>query len=226
MSTTAPAPAATATDAQAGPAVAGETGLRHARRVAATVMLGHDFDVVVIPPAVRLLVFDAQIGKMDLVIEVRKVVFASPLANLVLAPIRFVVGVSPPSVARMQPRLIVALELVVEDDSTDVCTALSQPLCCPFIGAVHLDVVFPLALAFEAVPQCLAVALLAVSVLFQETAACLGQRDPVLTRTGQPGGLDEPLVAEVPEVACARAERSIPAIAKITTGDHRSCDPA
>ena len=51
-------------------------------------MLGRHFDIVVLPPAIVLLVFDAQIGEMDLVVEVRQVVFDRPISDVVLSPIR------------------------------------------------------------------------------------------------------------------------------------------
>lgn len=116
--------------------------------------------------------------------------------------------------------MVLTLEFMIEDDPIDPSTALRQPLRGPFIGAIDLDVMFPLALAFEAIPQGLAVTVRAVSMPFQQTAACLGQRDRVLTRTGHASGLDEPLVAEVPEVASARTQRPIPLVAEIMTGDH------
>src|SRR5262245_17336688 len=102
----------------------------------------------------------------------------------------------------------------------DACTALAQPRRGALVRAIDVDVVLPLPLAFEAVPQRLAVTLSTVSTSFQETAARLCQRDRVLARTGHARGLDEPLVAEVPKIASARTQPPIPVVAKITTGDH------
>jgi hypothetical protein len=49
----------------------------------ATVLRGDDLDVLGLTAAIRLLVLDADVGEVDLVIEVRQVVFVRPFANLV-----------------------------------------------------------------------------------------------------------------------------------------------
>jgi hypothetical protein len=47
------------------------------------IVRGDDLEVLALPAAIRLLVLDADIGEVDLVIEVRQVVLIRPLANLI-----------------------------------------------------------------------------------------------------------------------------------------------
>jgi hypothetical protein len=80
--TTAAATAAAATDSQTRPSVTRETCLGDARAVSAAIVFRNDLDVVVIPAAVCLAVFDAQVREVHFVIEVREIVVARPFANL------------------------------------------------------------------------------------------------------------------------------------------------
>ena len=73
-------------------------------------------DVFVVAPAVDLLVLDAQVRKVDLVVEVREVVVVRPFFNLMGLSIGPAVAVPIPF---MKPLLVLALELVVEDDMVD-----------------------------------------------------------------------------------------------------------
>jgi hypothetical protein len=73
-----------------------------------------DLDVLVIPPAVELLVFDPQVGKMDLVIEVGEVVVVCPCLDLVRLAIGPAIRVVAVPIPLVQPLLVLALELVVE----------------------------------------------------------------------------------------------------------------
>ena len=54
---------------------------------------GQYLDVLVLTAPVDLFVLDTKVGKMNLVVEVRQVVFGGPGANLLLGPIRMAVVV-------------------------------------------------------------------------------------------------------------------------------------
>ncbi|MBA2304164.1 MAG: hypothetical protein H0W08_16235 [Acidobacteria bacterium] len=56
---------------------------------------------------------------MNLIVEVRQVVFSGPGANLILGPIRMTIVVITVTIVLVQPLLIVPLQLIVEDDSVD-----------------------------------------------------------------------------------------------------------
>ena len=164
-------------------------------------MLGRHLDVVVLPPAVRLLILDTQVREMNLVIEIRQVVLKRPVADFVFGPIRMSVVVGAVAIPLVEPRLVLTLELVVEDDPFHPCAAVRQPLRVALVRAIDLDVVFQLALAFEAVPERLAVALVAVTMVFEHAASFLGQRDGMLAGAWHPDGLDQSLLAEVSQAA-------------------------
>ena len=98
--------------------------------------------------------------------------------------------------------------------------ALEQACLCLLVGAIDLDVVFEFPLAFEARVERLVVLVVAVSVALQKAAAILRQDDRVVAIARHADGLDQPLFAEMPQVARARIGRSIVVVSEVTTGDH------
>jgi hypothetical protein len=99
----------------------------------------------------------------------------------------------------VQPALILALQLVVEDDAFDGGAALQETCLSLFAGAIELEVVFQFTLTRQAAVEGLVVFAVAVSVAFQKAAACLGQRDRLVAVPGHSRGLDQPLLTEVPK---------------------------
>jgi hypothetical protein len=69
-------------------------------------------DVLVALSSVRL-VLDAVIGEMHLAVEVREVVFARPLANLLLIAIRSSVAIRSVAIVLLQELLVLALQCPV-----------------------------------------------------------------------------------------------------------------
>jgi hypothetical protein len=139
--------------------------------VRAAIVRGDDLNVLVVFQAVSVPIFDAQIRKMDLIIKVRQLVFGGPFADLVIGPIRVAVVVIAVPIALMEPALVLPLELVIEHDPLDPRVTLGQPLRGAFVGAIDLEVVFELPLAFDARPEGLAVALVAVPMVFEDASA-------------------------------------------------------
>jgi hypothetical protein len=164
-------------------------------------MDGHDFDVNVVPPPILVLVLDAGIREMDLLVEVRQVVLASPCLNLVWVSIGMAVVVVSVAITLVEPLLVVALELVVQNDALDSRTALLQTLRLAFERAIDLNVVFELPLAFNARVEGLAAFPVAVTVGLEQAAAFLRQRYGVVARAWHTGRLDEPLLAKMSKVA-------------------------
>src|SRR5947209_5552721 len=197
---TAAAASAAPANTQARSAVTREARPRHARRVSTAIMLGRDLDVLVIFAPVPVPILDAQVGEVHLVIEVRQVVVVCPFADLFVGSIGVAIVVGAITIALMEPALVLALELVVEDDPFHAPAAVSQALCFAFVCAIDLEVVFPLPFAFKAVPERLAVALVAASMMFEEAPTFLRQRDGMLARAGHPNRFYEPLLSEMPQV--------------------------
>lgn len=102
----------------------------------AAIVLGRDLDVLVVLVSVPVAIFDSQIGEVDLLIEVRKVVLMCPFADLFVRPIRMAVVVGPVAIAFVKPALVVTLEFVVEKDAFDLRVALRQALRGAFVGAI------------------------------------------------------------------------------------------
>jgi hypothetical protein len=188
--------------------------------VSAAIVLGHHVNIIVVQAPVRLLVLDPQIREVHLAVEVRQVVVGRPVADLFRSAIGVAVVVAAFPVALVQPALIVALELVVEDDAVDACAAGLQALRLALVGAIDLQVVFEFALAFDTVLERLPPILIAIPMALEKAASVLRQRHCGLAVTGHPDGLDEPLFAQVPEIAGARVCRTVVAVAEVTTGDN------
>jgi hypothetical protein len=161
-----------------------------------------DFDILMIPASVELFVFDPQVREMNLVVEVREVVVARPflyLVRLAIGPTAALLAVSIPLV---QPSLILALELVVEDDSFDACVALGEPLRLLQIGVVDLAIMLDLARLHEAGVELLAVVLMTlVAMGVENISTAVRQDDDVLSMTVQPLSSDEPFFSEMSQVA-------------------------
>ena len=221
VASAAASPAAASTDdAEARSAVTSEAGASHAGGMRASVMLSNHLDVVVGPAAVGILIFNAKVREVHLTVEIRQVVLEGPGPNLLLGAIGMAVVACTVAIPLVQPALVVALELVVEQDPFDPGIALGQAVGCAFVGAIDLKVVLALALAFEAMPERLTAVLAVVTMALEQASSFPRECYAVLAGAGHSSGLDQALLAEVAEVAFARVVLPVAAIAEITTGDH------
>jgi len=111
---------------------------------------------------------------------------------------------------------------VVEDDAINHRAPALQACCSAFVRTIDLNVVCEFPLAFGAMPEGLAVALIAVSIamMLEQTSAVLRERDDVLARARQPHRLNESLLPKMSQIARAWIERPVVLVAEITTGDH------
>lgn len=75
------------------------------------------------PPAVELLILDPQIRKMHPFVDVWQLVFECPCLDLSRVAVRMAVVVVAVAIALTQPLLVLALQLVVQDDALDVRVA-------------------------------------------------------------------------------------------------------
>ena len=83
-----------------------------------------DLDVFDIATTVGPLVFEAEIGKVNVAVEVRQIVLLGPLFDLFRIAVRTAVGVRMIAVAIVEELLVLALQLVVEHHAINpyVCT--------------------------------------------------------------------------------------------------------
>ena len=105
------------------------------------------------------------------------------------------------AVTGMQPLLVLTLELVIEYDTVNVFTAGFQDRRFALERAIDLQVVFELALSFDALPEGLAGFVFAVPVAFEKALAGLRQADREFPGAGHADGFDQPLLAQVSQIA-------------------------
>ena len=79
----------------------------------------HDLEILMSRAAVAVLVLDPRVREPNVPIVVRQLVFPCPPCNLFRLAIRPTIAVLLPAIALVEESLIVALQLVVEDDSPD-----------------------------------------------------------------------------------------------------------
>lgn len=111
----------------------------------ASVMLGRDLDVLPSDIAASVFIFDADVGEMNLIVEVRQLVLTSPLLNLFETPIRSAVAIAIAAIAFLEKALILAFQLPIELHAQNSGIAVLQPLRCLQVGAIELRVVGSLA---------------------------------------------------------------------------------
>jgi hypothetical protein len=87
--------------------------------VSAAVVRREQFDVLVKLPAIHL-VLDSVVGKVNLVIEVRQIVLARPVAELVPVAGWTAIGVGAIAVGLLQEFLVLAFQILFEDDAPDL----------------------------------------------------------------------------------------------------------
>lgn len=176
----------------------------------------HDFDILVIAAPVELLVFDAQIRKMHLLVEVWEVVVVGPFLDLMWLAIGPSIGVVAVGIPLVQPMLILMLELVIQNDAVDVGLALSELLRFAKVRLVDLRVVFDLAGLDQPRIELLAVLLIAVRAMrVQEIATTVREDDHMVPMTVEALSSNQPLFAQVAEVARTWISRSAVVVSKV-----------
>src|SRR5438067_6210093 len=149
-----------------------------------------DLDILVLTSAVERLVLDAQVGEVDLAIEVRKTVREGPAFDLILVAIRAPVVVVSLAIPLVRPLLIVTLQLVVEHHAFDLSIPGHEAFRNAQIGLVDLRIVFELPPASETCVERLARLLVAGSMVLQQLASTLGQDDRDVAATSDADRVD------------------------------------
>jgi hypothetical protein len=122
------------------------------------------------------------------------------------------VVVVPVQVVLVEPALVLGPELVVEDDAVDLRAELVEVFGFASVGAIDLDVVFQFPLASEALVERLAGTLVPCAMALQEATPFLREHDGMVAGTRNAMGLDEALLAEMPEMARTRIELAVAAL--------------
>jgi hypothetical protein len=112
---------------------------------------------------------------------------------------------------------------VVEDDALNVRAGLEKTCFRVFVRSIDLEVVFELALARETRAERLVMVPIEVPMALEEAAPVLRKADRMVAVSGHARGLDQPLFAQVPQVARTWIGGVAVVVAEITTGDHSEC---
>jgi hypothetical protein len=145
--------------------------------MSAAIVLGHDLDVFVLVAPVQL-VLNPEVGEVDLVVEVRQLVLVRPALDLARVAIGAAVAVRSAAIMFLEPLLILAFELLVEDDAMDICALFVKTLCFAQVGAIQLRVVRQLARPVHAgVEGLVALAAVLAAVALQKAVTAFGERD-------------------------------------------------
>ena len=78
-----------------------------------------ELDVLVKLSAIEL-VLDSVVGEMNLIVEVRQIVFTRPATDLVLVATRAAVAVGATAVGLLQELLVLALQVLFKDDAPNL----------------------------------------------------------------------------------------------------------
>jgi hypothetical protein len=141
----------------------------------AAIVLGHHLDILMTVASVKF-VLNPEVGEADAIVEVRQVVLTRPVFDLVPIAIGSSIAVWSAAVPFLEPRLILALELVVEHDAPNLCPLVAKPFVFSQAGAIELDVMLQLTRPAHASVERLLPCIVAVAAVgFQEVVASLGQ---------------------------------------------------
>src|SRR5687767_11908559 len=111
----------------------------------AAIVAGDNLKILMPRAAVAVLVLDPRIREPDVPIVVRQLVFPRPTRDLFGLTVRPAVAVLLAAIALVEESLIVALQLVVEDDAPNPTALAAETLLGALVGAIDLGVVRQLA---------------------------------------------------------------------------------
>jgi hypothetical protein len=169
-------------------------------------MLGRDLDILPADVAVGVLILDANVRKVNLLVEERQAALARPLFDLFRRAVGPAVAVAVAAIALLQEALILPFQLAVEFDAKDARLARLEPFCGLHVRAIELRVVGALPRAIGARVEGLAGIRGCVSMALEQTAAVLRQRDRAFPFV-EGHALHETLPLERPDI--------IPTVARI-----------
>jgi hypothetical protein len=166
-------------------------------------MLGHHLDVLVMLAAIEH-VLDAEVGEMDVVAEVRQVVFGGPALDVARVAIGPPIAVGATAIGFLEPILILTFEFLVEDDTPNVGALLAKALRFAEVSAIQLRVMGQLAASVHAsIEGLLTPAAVIPAVPLQETVPAVRERHRSLAAV-QRHGFQQALMAKMAQVGIAR----------------------
>ena len=145
------------------------------------IVTGYDLEILMPRAPISVLVLDPRIREPDVPIVVRQLVLPRPACDLFRLTVRPPVAVLLAPIALVEEPLIVALELVVEDDALNLAALAAEALFGALIGAVDLRVVRELAglpdAGVEALAELVGALVSLVTVRLEQLTSAICQRD-------------------------------------------------
>lgn len=174
-------------------------------------------------PAVDL-VLNAVVREMHLIIEVRQLVLARPLANLVPVAAWSAVAVRPVAVVVLQELLVFALQVLFEDDTSDleVRVLVSKTSLLLAKCRVQIRVMVHLPRAADSCVEELRPLTLSLQGVRIEQVSSLGRERQSTLAVAQIDRLDEPLIVKVVQGVARKIEIVFWHDAKRTDGSQRA----
>lgn len=178
--------------------VESEAGLDAADGMSAAVVRREQLHVLVAFAPINL-VLDPVVGEMHLAVEERQVVFVRPLADLLFVAVRSSVAVGAVAVVLLQELLVLALQVLLEDDAPDVEAAVLVLEACLLLAVrrVKVRVVVDFAGPANAGVERLRGLVVALEGVGIEQVTALLREDYTALIAAEIDSLDEPLGAEV-----------------------------
>src|SRR5688572_24282485 len=172
-------------------------------------MRGDDLQARNLPTTISVLVLDADIRELDVFVLVRQPVRQRPFPNLVGRAIGPTVAVPFLAIALLEETLVVAFQLVVEDDPPDVATAFLDGLRGSLVRLVKVRVVGDLGPPSEARVEALAIVERAVLRSVEQVATVLREshKSGPGTSSAKRTGFDEASTPQVFNLSIAASRR-------------------
>jgi len=149
--------------------------------VGASIVAGHDLNVIVAWAPVSVFVFDPGIREVNMAVLVRQVMFTRPSRYFPWLPVRSSIAVLPAAITLVQKSLVVALQLVVQDDAVHSAALLADTLLSAQVCAIDLRVVIKFSRLSEARVERLAwlvtAAITLVPICLEQVPAAFGEYD-------------------------------------------------
>ena len=152
----------------------------------AAIVAGDDLKILMPRAAVMVFVLDPCIRKANVPIVVRQLVFPRPTCNLFRLTVRPAVAVLLAAIALVQEPLIVAIELVVEDDASNPTALAAETFLDALVGAIDVGIMRQLArlsdTGVEGLAGLVGAVVTLVAVGLEQVTSAVRQRDGAIVR--------------------------------------------
>jgi hypothetical protein len=145
--------------------------------VGTTVVRRNDFEVLHLAAPIPVLILNTNVGNLDVVLLVRQPMRQRPLLDFIDGSVWAAVAVPFVPVPLLKETLVLAPQLVVEDDAADVSAPLTNAAGGMFVGPIELSVMCDLWTSRDASVELLPIIGGTVSRGLKELTPSVCQRD-------------------------------------------------